>query len=87
MLETDRSAISDTAWACVIYSIVPYLGILFVPFALVAGGLGVYSARRKSETSRRRLAVLCVGSSLLILGLQIILWWLLYVIPILNIQN
>ena len=32
LFERNKNSISQTAWACLVYSIVPYLGILFVPF-------------------------------------------------------
>jgi hypothetical protein len=75
---------SDTAWACTVYSMVPYLGILFVPFALAASAFGYIRSRgRSSADSRRFLA--CAGLSSFILAVQLVLWWLLYFVPKLGI--
>lgn len=76
-----KNAFSDMAWACVVYSSVPYLGILFVPFALVTGGLGWYKAYSLPASGGGRLALVCVGLSIVIFFVQIFLWWLLYLIP------
>lgn len=48
LFNDDRDFIVDTARACIVYSLVPYLGILFLPFG-VACGLYAYrnSADRK----------------------------------------
>ncbi len=76
-----RNTLSDTAWACVVYSLVPYLGILFVPFALVFGGYGYIVGRRRPDIGGRRLAAYSIGLSVFILLVQLFLWWLLYIIP------
>jgi hypothetical protein len=65
LFDTPRNPVSDTAWACVVYSLVPYLGILFVPLAFITG----------------KMATVCVVLSFVILAIQIFLWWLLYIIP------
>ncbi len=81
LFESDSNAVSETAWACVVYSMVPYLGILFVPLAFVVGTLGVYLSYRRPASGGRQMAVVCIGLSVVILTIQIFLWWLLYVIP------
>ena len=81
LFEPDSNAVSDTAWACVVYSMVPYLGILFVPLAFAAGTLGVYVSYRRPGYGGRQMAMICLGLSVVILTIQIFLWWLLYVIP------
>jgi hypothetical protein len=73
--------VSDTAWACTVYSMVPYLGILFVPLALAIGGFSYWRAQMKREPGDGRTALLCVVLSLMLLAVQIILWRLLYLIP------
>ena len=73
--------VSDTAWACTVYSMVPYLGILFVPLALAIGGFSYFDAQRKREPGDRSTALFCVVLSLMLLVVQIVLWWLLYLIP------
>ncbi len=81
LFEENKNSISQTAWACVVYSMVPYLGILFVPFALVIAGAGYVAARRAPHLGGRRLALISVGVSFAVLAIQILLWWLLYIIP------
>jgi hypothetical protein len=71
---------ADTAWACTVYSLVPYLGILFVPIALGVSGLGLLRTPRKVSHDRRRF-LFSAALSLIIFAVQILLWWLLYLIP------
>jgi hypothetical protein len=86
LFEENKNSASQTAWVCVVYSMVPYLGVLFIPFAFVIGGAGYVVAWRRPQLGGRRLAVVCVGVSFLILGVQVFLWWLLYIIPTLRIS-
>ena len=79
--DKNENSAAYTAWACVVYSMVPYLGILFVPFAFVVGSFGFLVAQRKPHLGGRRLALVCIGLSFAILVFQIFLWWLLYIIP------
>ena len=85
LFEQNKNSVSQTAWACVVYSMVPYLGILFVPFAFVIGGCGYFVAVRQPYLGGRRLSLVSFGLSFLILLLQVFLWWLLYIIPELNV--
>jgi hypothetical protein len=77
---SEISGVTQTAWACVVYSMVPYLGIIFIPVAFAVSGVGFFSART-NVTRNRRLTALCFGLSFVILLVQIGLWWLLYLIP------
>lgn len=81
LFEENKNTVSQTAWACVVYSMVPYLGILFIPFAFVVGGFGYIVSYRRPQLGGRRLAAACIGLSVLVLAVQIVLWWLLYIIP------
>jgi hypothetical protein len=81
LFEQNKNTISQTAWACVVYSMVPYIGILFIPVAFVVSGFGYAVARRQPHLGGRRLAVICIIASFTILSVQIVLWWLLYIIP------
>jgi hypothetical protein len=81
LFERDENTVAQTAWACVVYSLVPYLGILFVPLAFVVGSFGYIIAKRQPQLGGRRLALICVGLSFVVLVFQIFLWWLLYIIP------
>ena len=69
------------ASAFVVYSLVPYLGILFCPGALLMGGIGVFISHRKPYLGGGRTSVYSIALSLIILAVQILLWWLLYLIP------
>jgi hypothetical protein len=80
LFEGETSGAAQTAWACVVYSMVPYLGILFVPFAFAAAGYTYVSPTGSVEQSRR-VARICLGLSVFILLAQIGMWWLLYIIP------
>lgn len=76
----DRNSTADTAQACIVYSLVPYLGIIFVPVALAVSGFGFVRSRQRRRHEPRRF-VLCAGLSLVVLAVQVFLWWLLYFIP------
>jgi hypothetical protein len=72
---------STTALAFVTYSLVPYLGILFCPGALLMGGIGLYNSYRTPERGGRRASYIGVIFGVLIFCAQIFLWWILYKIP------
>ena len=77
----NENSISETAWACLVYSFVPYLGILFVPMAFSIGLFGFAVSFQKPNSGGRKLSLVSVALSLVVLGIQIFLWWLLYFIP------
>lgn len=81
LFEENKNNVAQTAWACVVYSMVPYLGILFIPFAFLIGGAGVVVAHRQPQLGGRKLAVSCIALSAFLLAVQIFLWYLLYIIP------
>jgi len=81
LFEQNKNAVSQTAWACLVYSMVPYLGILFVPLTFFIGGFGYAKALRQPQIGGRKLAIICITVSFIVLAIQIFLWWLLYVIP------
>lgn len=70
-----------TGFAFVTYALVPYLGILFCPGALVMGGVGLWRARRAPHAGGRRAAALSLLLGLAILCAQLLLWWVLYKVP------
>lgn len=77
----EENTVSQTAWACFVYSMVPYLGILFIPFTFIIGSFGVALSYRQPHLGGRKLALSSMGMSLPVLVIQIIFWWLLYIIP------
>ena len=84
LFEQNKNTVSQTAWACLVYSFVPYLGILFIPFTFLIGGFGYLTALREPQLGGRRLALISISISFVVLAVQIFLWWLLYIIPELN---
>jgi hypothetical protein len=70
-----------TAFAFVTYALVPYLGILFCPGALVCGGVGLVRAWRSPRAGQARAAMMALALGLLILCAQLLLWWILYKVP------
>jgi len=81
LFAVNRNTVSEMAWACFVYSLVPYLGILFVPFTILIGlaGFGVFV--RRPFLGGARLAGVSIGLSFVVFGVQIFLWWLLYIVP------
>ena len=59
LFEERRSLVSNTAWACTVYSMVPYIGVVFILPALLTGGFSYFRAaaqpgRRGSATYMHR---------------------------------
>ncbi len=81
LFEINRNPVAETAWACCVYSFVPYLGILFVPFTFLIGSLGFLTAVRNPELGGRKMSLVSIAVSFGVLAVQIFLWWLLYIIP------
>ncbi|MGI8638625.1 MAG: hypothetical protein ACR2MG_01515 [Pyrinomonadaceae bacterium] len=81
LFKQNENAVSQMAWACFVYSLVPYLGILFIPFTFFVGGFGYVVWFRQPHLGGRRLALISFGLSFVVLAIQIFLWWLLYIIP------
>jgi len=81
LFEENKNSASVTASAFVVYSLVPYLGILFCPGAFVMGGIGAFAAHRKPFLGGGRTSLYSIILSIVIFAIQILLWWLLYLIP------
>jgi len=77
----NRNTASQTALAFVTYSLVPYLGILFCPGAVLVGGFGLIQSVRAPHMGGRRASTTSIILGIVILGAQIFLWWILYKIP------
>jgi H+/Cl- antiporter ClcA len=78
------SALPGTARAFATYSLVPYLGILFCPGAVLLGTLGVVRSYRSQQTngdSSRRVYYASTIVGLVVLAVQLLLWWILYQAP------
>ena len=81
MPRRSENGAAATAMAFVTYALVPYLGILFCPGALVFGGVGLVRAWRAPQAGHARAAALSLALGLIVLCAQILLWWILYKVP------
>ena len=77
----NQNGASTTALAFVTYALVPYLGILFCPGALLLGAVGLVRSYRSPHAGGRRASALGVVLGLLVLTAQLVLWWVLYKMP------
>lgn len=81
LFEINRNSVSEMAWASFVYSMVPFLGILFIPVTFVIGIYGVGISLKHPKVGGKRLSLISMGLSFPVLGIQIFFWWLLYIIP------
>jgi hypothetical protein len=72
LFEEKKPFESSAVWACVAYSLVPFVGIVFVPFIFVFGVVGFARGERTFGA---------MGAGVAILMMQVALWWLMYVVP------
>jgi hypothetical protein len=77
----NRNSASQAALAFVTYALVPYLGILFCPGAVLLGGAGLFRSFRAPHEGGRRAACWGIALGFLILCVQILLWWVLCKLP------
>lgn len=77
----NQNSASETAAALVVYSLVPYLGILFCPGAFLMGGIGAFAARRTPRPGGGKTSIYSIVLSVLVFVIQILLWRLLYIVP------
>jgi len=78
------SSVAGTARAFATYSLVPYLGILFCPGAVVLGTVGVvrsYRSQAIADDSLRRVSYASLIVGVIVLAVQLLLWWILYQVP------
>lgn len=81
LFQKNENAALELTWAFTVYSMVPYLGILFSPGAIFMGCIGAVKAYQKSQMASVKSALLNIAVSFAVLVTQILLWWLLYIIP------
>ncbi|HEY8410694.1 MAG TPA: hypothetical protein VIK76_04805 [Pyrinomonadaceae bacterium] len=85
MRDEHTNSLAATARAFATYSLVPYLGILFCPGAVVVGTVGVvtsYNSRHSSpQTAARTACYLSTAIGVVVLVAQLLLWWILYQVP------
>lgn len=80
LFREERDLAASVLWASLVYSLVPFLGIVFVP---VAAAICVFRLIRNRDDSAKSLFKYLI-SSIVILLAQLGLWWLLYAVPTLN---
>lgn len=81
LFKKNQNIALELAWAFLVYSMVPYLGILFTPGAIFMGGIGAISAYRSPYPEKMKSSLQNIGLSLIVFSIQLMLWWLLYIIP------
>jgi len=75
--------LAATARAFATYSLVPYLGILFCPGAVLVGTLGVFHSYSSPQASSARTACyVSTAVGFVVLLVQLLLWWILYKVPV-----
>lgn len=74
MFDNEGNAAAGIALVLVFSALVPYIGILFCPLAIMAGGCGLFEARLTPRAGGTRLAAYCIVFAFVIAGAQILLW-------------
>jgi hypothetical protein len=78
------SGLPGTAKAFATYSLVPYLGIVFCPGAVVLGTVGLvrsYRSQHVSSDSSRGVCYVSTIVGVVVMAVQLLLWWVLYRAP------
>ena len=77
-----QNSATQLARAFVTYSLVPYLGILFCPGAIICGVISLLLARRTHGRGNTRTATRSIALGFIIFGAHVFLWWILYLVPL-----
>jgi len=72
---------SQLALAFATYALVPYLGILFCPGAIITGCVGLVRVHRAPHLNGRRASMQGIVAGIVIFCAQLFLWWILYKVP------
>jgi hypothetical protein len=76
------TGLAGTARAFATFSLVPYLGIIFCPGAVVLGAVGIVRSYRSPQvSSSTSIYYLSAIVGLGVLGIQVWFWWILYHVP------
>lgn len=81
LFKKNENVASELARAFLVYSMVPYLGILFAPGAIFMGSVGLINAYRRPHPGDLKTSLYNIVLSFMVLSVQILLWWLLYIVP------
>ena len=79
--DVNRNSASTTALAFTTYALVPFLGILFVPGAVLVGMAGLFYSYRAPDRGGRRASFASIFLGIAILGVQLLLWWIIIKVP------
>src|SRR5882724_3260502 len=79
--QSNQNTASAIARAFATYALVPYLGILFCPGAVVMGSVGLARSYRMPQLGGRTGAYTSIVVGLVVLVVQLVLWWVLYKVP------
>ncbi len=79
--EDSKSTVLQYSRASLVYSFVPYLGIVFSPFAVGLAVAAIVRSGPIDEASERPIAARYIAGSVVVALAQIGLWWLFYIIP------
>lgn len=78
LFKTASDPITDIAWAGLVFSFVPYLGILFTPVAVIFGSIDLM---RNFRTGNAKWPIRGLAIAASVGAVQIFLWYLLYAVP------
>jgi ribosomal protein L37E len=77
VFDNEGNTSANIALILICSALVPFIGILFCPLAVFAGGLGLFEAWLVPRVGGARLAASCIGFGLLVGGAQVLLFRLI----------
>jgi hypothetical protein len=77
LFDSEGNTAAAIALVLVFSALVPYIGILFCPLAIAAGGFGLFEAWVVRHSGGARLAACCIVFGFVIAGAQVLLWRLI----------
>jgi len=80
MTVADENKAVATAKAFATYAMMPFLGILFCPGALLLGSVGLINSRLRAKAVRNS-SLLLIAIATVELIAQLTLWWIMYKVP------
>ena len=81
LFAVNRNSVAQTAWASCVYSMVPYIGVVFIPFTFAVSVLGIGISLIRPRSGGGKMSAASFALSFLVLAIQLLLWWLLYIVP------
>jgi hypothetical protein len=76
VFDSEGNISANIALILICSALVPFIGILFCPLAVFAGGLGLFEAWLVPRVGGARLAACCIGFGIMIAGAQVLLFQL-----------